>query len=142
MTYVKIRPRPYGEGDSDGDRIFYKRIKHDGHNAPMQQCRALMPDEQTSQPENCAKRSLDPTKRTTKRPKVKIPKGRLDSLKGRLDSTRLKEQTLASLGVLWEYVDDGSITVDDLHEAETDIAVLIEKFRHGPNRYISEHSLL
>jgi len=101
---------------------------------------------------------MDHSQRTTKRPRIKIPNkptscvnkctvvtGRAAStntLKGRLDSSRLKQQTLASLDTLWECVDDGSITVDDLHEAETDIAVLIEKFRHGPNRYIAENSLL
>jgi len=151
----QIRPHPIGEGDGDGDRVFYKQYGHNGRKVSN----AIMPEDPTTQPEpEREKRSLDQPKRALKRPKIKIPKkptslvnratvqvsGRAaaaHTLKGRLDSSRLKAETLASLDVLWEAVDDGSITVDDLHDAEADIEVLIEKFRHGPNRYIARKSL-
>ena len=58
------------------------------------------------------------------------------------DSAKLKEETLASLSEYWEALDDGEFTVDDHHEAELNIAVLVEKFRHGPNRHIAENFLL
>ena len=100
-------------------------------------------------------RPLDqlPKRAKSQRAKVKIPTAQYSTktpckaatthtVKGRLDSTKLKEETLASLDEYWEAVDDGNITVDDLHEAEENIGVLVEKFRHGPNRYISQNFLL
>jgi len=94
-----------------------------------------------------------PKRAKSKRARVKIPAAQRSTtttgkavvahtLEGRLGSTKLKEETLASLNEYWEAVDDGSITIDDLHEAEENIGVLVEKFRHGPNRYISKNFLL
>jgi len=131
---------------------------------PSDECARRPGEEGVKRPrEECAehhkteKRVKASEKRVTiKRPKIKIlstrqgGKREVPARRGQAyqtvqrapDSTKLKEETLASLSVYWDALDGGEFTVDDHHEAEANIAVLVEKFRHGPNRYIAENFLL